>query len=265
MTGGSLLMTAQAKPDAAVRLYCFPHAGGAPVAFFPWNGLLGAEIECVGVQYPGRAQRWREAACVSLRELVEEILSGWGARQEKTFAFYGHSFGGLVAFELARQLRRAGMPGPVWLFVGSSRAPQLDLLDSPIHELPDEAFLEALQSRYGAIPAAIREDPAVMDLFLGPMRADLTAYERYRMEEDAALTIPVTAFSGSEDHAVPSGCMEGWSLQTEAGFELKVVPGGHFFPQETLRTVTGTIRKRLLEQGHGHSICCAPAGEGARL
>jgi medium-chain acyl-[acyl-carrier-protein] hydrolase len=242
-------MTVQPRGEARLRLYCFPHAGGAPVSFFPWNALLGPEIECVGVQYPGRAQRWHEPACVSVTELVEEIFSGWEELPQKPFAFYGHSFGGLVAFELARRLRRAGKTGPEWLFVGASRAPQHDLLHPPIHELPDVDFIDAMQTRYGGIPAAIRAEREMMELFLGPMRADLTAYELYRMEEDAPLAVPITAFSGSEDHAVPSSCMEGWAEQTEAGFELKIVPGGHFLAQESLKVVTDGIRERLLKQG----------------
>ncbi|MGA8529307.1 MAG: alpha/beta fold hydrolase [Acidobacteriaceae bacterium] len=269
MTGGSLFLTVQPKPEAAVRLFCFPHGGGGPVSFFPWNGLLGPEIECVGVQYPGRGQRWSEPACLSLAELVEEIFSRWGELSEKAFAFYGHSFGGLVAFELARRLRRAGMASPQWLFVGASRAPQLDLLHAPIHELPDDAFLDAMQTRYGGIPAAIRAEREMMDLLLVPMRADLTAYERYRMEEDAPLTMPVTAFAGAEDFSVPASCMEGWSLQTEAAFELMVLPGGHFFPQSNLKSVTDGIRKRLLQQNRGGNTpgvqeCCTCTEEGAR-
>lgn len=266
---GDSLLTMQPKPEASVRLFCFPHAGGGSVSFFPWNVLLGPEIECVGVQYPGRGQRWSEPACLSLAELVEEIFSRWGELPEKAFAFYGHSFGGLVAFELARRLRRAGMAGAQWLFVGASRAPQLDLLHPPIHELPDDAFLDAMQTRYGGIPAAIRAEREMMELLLVPMRADLTAYERYRMEEDAPLAMPVTAFAGAEDFSVPASCMEGWSLQTEAAFELVVLPGGHFFPQSNLKSVTDGIRRRLLQQGcraDGSEAqpCFAGAEEGAR-
>jgi medium-chain acyl-[acyl-carrier-protein] hydrolase len=241
----------QPKAAARLQLYCFPHAGGAPVSFFPWNALLGPEIECIGVQYPGRGQRWSERSCASLAELVEEIFSGWEEIPAKPFAFYGHSFGGLLAFELARRLRLAGRPGPEWLFVGASRAPQLDLLHPPIHHLPDAEFVDAMQSRYGGIPAAIRAEREMMELFMVPMRADLKAYELYRMEEEAPLAIPITAFSGTEDVAVPSSCMEGWAVQTEAGFELKIVPGGHFFAQDGLRAVTECMRERLLRPGEG--------------
>jgi len=249
MNGRSLFVTARQKPEAQMRLFCFPHAGGGPASFFSWNELLGPQIECVCVQYPGRSQRWREPARACMADLVEEIFSGWGEIPENAFAFYGHSFGGLVAFEVARRLRRGAMPGPEWLFVGASRAPQLDLVQPPIHELPDEEFVEAVQARYGGIPAAIRADREALDLFLGPMRADLTAYERYSMEEEAALAIPITAFAGAQDRSVPPRCMQGWAMQTEAAFELKALHGGHFFTQDTLTAVTDGIRERLLQHG----------------
>lgn len=247
MTGGSVLLPAQSKPSAWVRVVCFPHAGGAPVVFFPWNRPLGPEIECVGVQYPGRAQRWREPALLSIDELVEEFLNTWEEPAEKTFAFYGHSFGGLVAFEVARSLRRAGMRGPEWLFVAACRPPQLGFLRPPIHGLPDDDFLDALESRYGGIPAQIRGDRELMNLFLEPLRADLTAYERYRMEEEAALDVPVTAFAGADDTAASAACMQGWSRHTTAAFELKVLPGGHFLSLSSQKAVTDWIRTRLLD------------------
>jgi surfactin synthase thioesterase subunit len=204
-----------------------------------------------------------------MAELVEEIYRGWGELSEKAFAFYGHSFGGLVAFEVARRLRRAGVKGPEWLFVGASRAPQLELLHPPIHELADEAFLDAMQTRYGGIPAAIRAEREMMDLLLVPMRADLTAYECYRMKEEAALPIPITAFAGAEDRSVPLECMQGWSLQTASGFELKVLAGGHFLTQSSQAAVADGIRERLLQRDRVRNTAKMPrcrecAGEGAR-
>ncbi len=248
MNSDSLFITTLKKPMAQIRLYCFPHAGGSPPAFFPWNALLGSSVECVSVQYPGHAQRWREPALTSVADLVEEIFTGWKAVPPGAFAFYGHSFGGLVAFELARRLRRATWRGPEWLFIGATRAPQLGHWLAPIHALPDEELVEAVQARYGGIPALIRADREALDLFLGGMRADLKAYECYGMNEEAALAIPITAFAGAEDRAVPPTCMQGWTIQTQAGFELKVMPEGHFFTGGSLNVVTECIQDRLLRR-----------------
>jgi surfactin synthase thioesterase subunit len=266
MNPGSLFIIAGKKPKAEIRLFCFPHAGGGPASFFSWNALLGPRIECVSLQYPGRAQRWREAGLTSMGDLVREIAENLEEAAAGRFAFYGHSFGGLVAFEVTRRLRQDGMPGPDWLFVGATRAPQLDHWQSPIHSLPDEEFVTVLQDRYGGIPAAIRADRETLNLFLGSMRTDLKAYENYRMKEGAALAIPVTAFAGAEDHSVSPARMVGWETQTEAGFQMKVLPAGHFFTNGNLETVTNCIRDSLLERFDfqkmsGQEILCSDGEE----
>ena len=248
MDRGSLFVISGKKPNAEIRLFCFPHAGGGPASFFAWNALLGPRIECVSVQYPGRAQRWREPGLTSMSELVHEITENWVDNSAKPFAFYGHSFGGLVAFEVVRRLRQKQMPGPEWLFLGASRAPHLEHWQTPIHTLPDEEFITALQDRYEGIPSAIRADRETLNLFLSSMRTDLKAYENYSMKEDAALAIPIAAFAGAEDHSVSPARMQGWEMQTEVGFQMKVLSAGHFFTNGCLEIVTDCIRDCLLER-----------------
>ena len=254
MSGDSLFVTAQKKPTAPIRLFCFPHAGGGPTSFFSWNTLVGPWIECVCVQYPGHAQRWREPALASVPELVEDIFNSWEEIPQRPFAFYGHSFGGLVAFELARRLRHAEVRGPEWLFVGATRAPQLRHWLTPIHALPDEELVEAVQARYGGIPAQIRADREMLNLFLDSMRTDLKAYENYSMKEEAALAVPITAFAGVEDHALPPDRLLGWEMQTQAEFELRVMPGGHFFTEGNVKAVTDCVQERLMDRAERRNV-----------
>ena len=47
--------------DAAMRLVCFPHAGGSASYYFPVSAALsGAQIDVVAIQYPGRQDRRTE-------------------------------------------------------------------------------------------------------------------------------------------------------------------------------------------------------------
>ena len=246
MDSNSVFFVAQPRPGAALRLLCFPHAGGAPTAFFPWNALLGPEIECVCVQYPGRGQRFREEPLTSISSLVDGIVRRFGDLSSKPFAFYGHSLGGWVAFEAARRLRRMGMPAPEHLFVGASRPPHLGLAFSPIHMLSEAEFIEALQARYGGIPAVIYQDRELLNLFMAAMRADFTAYEQHRLEHEAPLPVPITAFAGAEDTAVTAASMEEWAMHTDAEFESKLLPGGHFFPPSSIAALIETIRDRVI-------------------
>jgi medium-chain acyl-[acyl-carrier-protein] hydrolase len=248
MNPRSVFSVAQPKPDAALRLLCFPHAGGGPTSFFPWIALLAPEIECVSVQYPGRGQRFRDEPLTRISDLVDEIAGRMAETADKPFALYGHSLGGLVAFELARSLRRLGSPAPVHLFVGASRPPHMAPLLPTIHTLPEDEFVETVQARYGGIPAAIYQDREVLNLFMAPMRADFTAYELYRLLPEAPIGVPITAFAATGDHvATPSGMHE-WARHTGAAFDLKTLPGGHFFPPSSIASVVQTIRNQLLER-----------------
>jgi medium-chain acyl-[acyl-carrier-protein] hydrolase len=263
MDSSSDFFVAQPRPGAAVRLLCFPHAGGAPTAFFPWNALLGPEIECVCVQYPGRGQRFREEPLTSISGLVDGIVRRSSDFSSKPFAFYGHSLGGWVAFEVARRLRRLGMPRPQHIFVGASRPPHLGLAFSPIHMLPETEFIEALQARYGGIPAVIYQDREILNLFMAAMRADFTAYEQHRMEHEAPLPVPITAFAGAEDSAVTAASMEEWSIHTDAEFALKVLPGSHFFPPSSIETLIELVRDRIIPRGVAPVVRTAVEGTSA--
>jgi surfactin synthase thioesterase subunit len=248
---------AKPKPSAASRLFCFPHAGGGPIAFFDWPRRLGAEIECVCLQYSGRGSRLREKPCTSVDELVGQIAGGFTELADKPFAFYGHSLGGLVAFELARQMRRSGSPGGPGLqhlFVGASRAPHLPLAFAPIHQLPDMEFIGTLQKRYGGIPAAIYQEPEVMEMFMPAMRGDFTALETYEYRPGEPLDLPITAFAGAEDTAVKLESLKEWSLHTAAGFDMNVLPGGHFFQTTNAKELVGALQIRLgAHQGERNS------------
>jgi medium-chain acyl-[acyl-carrier-protein] hydrolase len=241
---GPVFTIATPRPKAPYRLFCFPHAGGSPAMFFEWAKHLGPEIECVSVQHPGRGQRLRERPLANVQDMVSEAEEALVGECTRPFAFYGHSLGGIVAFELARRLRAASMPQPIHLFIGSTRPPHLKSPYPPIHMLPREAFLEKVQARYGGIPAAIYDYPEVLEMFLPALRADFTAFETYLFEKQEALDIPVSVFGGDADTVVRPDSLADWALHTTAGFDMNVLSGNHFF--------TSTSMSMLVRLLHTH-------------
>jgi medium-chain acyl-[acyl-carrier-protein] hydrolase len=240
----SNFVTFRPRPAAAFRLFLFPHAGGAPVAFFPWVGQFSEDIECVCLQYPGRSLRLREQASTSVQQIVDGILGEIDDLSEKPFAFYGHSLGGIVAFELTRALRDFGRPGPRHLYIGAARPPHIASSRPPIHMLPDEQFIVAVSSRYGGIPAAIASDSGAMEMFLPALRGDFTAYETYHFRPSDPLFIPMTIFGGEQDTAVPPECLPGWGEHTDAAFEIQLLPGGHFFPPASTQALIRVLESQ---------------------
>ena len=233
------------RPAAAYRLFFFPHAGGAPVAFYPWTAQCNEEIECVCLQYPGRAHRLREQPFTSVRQLVDGILREIACLSDKPFAFYGHSLGGIVAFELSRALRDEGLPGPRHLYIGAARPPQVASSRPPIHDLPEDEFIAAVNARYGGIPSAIAADAEAMEMFLPGLRGDFTAYENYQFRPSDPLAIPITVFGGAEDTAVPAECLNGWAQHTDNAFHIQFFPGGHFFPPASTQALIRVLESQI--------------------
>jgi medium-chain acyl-[acyl-carrier-protein] hydrolase len=250
-----LFFLPEPKPAASMRLFCFPHAGGGPLAFFDWQARLGPEIECVTVQYPGRGQRMREAPKADVASLVEEVADGLLIGADKPFAFYGQSFGAIVAFETARLLRRQGFPGPLALYLGAVRPPQIPSPHPPLRHLPDAEFAAAVQARYGGIPAAILRDRDAMEVFLPPMRADFAAYETYVYHPEEPLAIPLCLFAGEGDTAVDPQTLGRWREHCTGDFEQRTLPGGHFFAGASGALLSEILRSRMmLDEEHSDTF-----------
>lgn len=217
----------QPNPRARVRLFCFPYAGGDAQVYRDWPRQL-ASAEVWAARLPGRGARIKEAAFSDLRSMVEAMASAVIPYLDRPYAFFGHSMGALVSFELARRLRGRGLHGPAHLFVSGRRAPQLPA-DWPItYDLPDAEFVDYLRTLNGT-PDAVFDHPELLELMLPLLRADFAVVETYSYVPGPALDCPVTAFGGAGDAEVNRAEVEAWATQTTAAFAARILPGDHFF------------------------------------
>lgn len=216
------------NPQARLRLFCFPYAGGGAWNFRAWADNLPHPLEVCAITLPGRGHRFQEQAFTQMSPLVQAIASAMGSYLDQPFAFFGHSMGGLVSFELARFLRRGTQHHPVHLFVSGRRAPQLPATDQPIHALPDPEFLQALR-RLNGTPKAVLENAELMRLMLPTLRADFTIFETYTYTPEPPLRLPISTFGGLQDAEVSIEALEAWREQTSNKFSLQMLPGDHFF------------------------------------
>jgi medium-chain acyl-[acyl-carrier-protein] hydrolase len=136
--------------------------------------------------------------------------------------------GAVIAFELARLLRREGRPRPFHLFVSGRQAPHAPDPEPPSYNLPEPEFIESLGRLNGTPPEVLRHQE-LMNLLLPLLRADFEAIETYAYKDEPPLDCPVTAFVGLHDDEVSREQLEMWAGQTNASFSARVFPGDHFF------------------------------------
>jgi surfactin synthase thioesterase subunit/glycosyltransferase involved in cell wall biosynthesis len=215
---------------AQLRLFLFPHAGAGASTFRRWPEALPAGVALFPARLPGRESRISEPPFESMAPLIEALGQAIEPYLTGPFAFYGHSMGAAVAFELARHLRRRNLPAPASLFVSGARAPQFRLHHVPHPEPSHTQLLDELR-RLGGILEHALESQEWTRVILPALRADSTLYRNYVYLDEPPLDCAIRAYGGAEDRHVTPAHLEAWRQQTTASFAFEVLPGGHFFVQ----------------------------------
>ncbi|MEU6470009.1 alpha/beta fold hydrolase [Streptomyces massasporeus] len=243
------------EPDA-LRLICFPHAGGAASAFQPLSRRLRPHIEVRAVQYPGRQDRRLETPVADIGELA--AIMARKLQDDETampFAFFGHSMGALVAYETARILEERGALSPRRLFLSARGAP--GPRRSPYDVLPDDDAILAAVRRLGGTGVTLLDDPELVAMVLPALRADYAALAAYSWTPREPLRTPVTVLCGDADPVVSVEEAAGWRAFTRAETEVRVFPGGHFYVDQRLDDVAEVVLRGV------RSTSAARAGNDA--
>lgn len=245
-TTDSWVVYPKPNPQASLRLFCFPYAGGGASIFRKWPQCLPVAIEVCSLQLPGRETRMKEPPFTRLTPLVQAITQVLLPHLDRRFAFFGHSMGALVSFEVARQLRRQYGLSPVHLFVSGAGAPHTHQPSPPIHDLPEPEFIEELR-RLNGTPEEVLEYAELMQLMLPILRADFAVYETYAYSNEPPFDFPISVFGGLQDK-VTRDRLEAWRDQTSASFSLEMLPGNHFFLHTAQLLLLQNISQKLCQR-----------------
>ncbi|MGW2557758.1 thioesterase II family protein [Streptomyces sp. NPDC001514] len=238
------LISGAPRPTAP-KLYCFAHGGGSAAEYLRWaRDLRGTELHAV--QLPGRGSRAAEPVLTSMDALVEAFLADVPLGGPAPYAFFGHSLGALVSYEITRALRAAGRRLPARLIVSGFPAPHLhrQRTAEPLHRLPDTDLVEAVSRIHGGIPEEVLASSELRTLTATPLRADYQLLETYSWRAEDPLPVPVTVFGGRDDR-VTREQLEAWQDHTTAEVTVRQFPGGHFYlreqPAVVLRALAGAV------------------------
>jgi pyochelin biosynthetic protein PchC len=226
-------------PGSAIRLVCLPHAGGSASYYFGVSRELAPGIEVLAVQYPGRQDRHREPLIDSVADLADQISTALVPIAGQPFAFFGHSMGAILAFEVAQRLRTRLGVSPQRLFVSGRRAPS-ETRTGNVHRRDDAGLLAEL-NRLGGTDKRLLNDPELLSAILTVSRNDYKAAETYAWVPGGPLDCPVTALIGSADPQATVEEAKVWREHTTGAFDLRVFPGGHFYLDQARAEVLETI------------------------
>lgn len=218
------------QPDSKVdmRLFCFSYAGGGASTYLRWRAHFPKNIDICAVQQPGREGRIAEQPISDLPTLISHIADAITPHIKIPYAFFGHCNGALVAFELARELRRRNKILPQHMFISSFRSPDLRNSKSVLHDLPQSKFIAHLKT-YGGMPEEILNNEHMMDSLMHTLRADFSLHENYEYHEEESLDCPLTILGGLQDSIVTRKELVGWRDKTLKSAKINIFPGGHFF------------------------------------
>jgi surfactin synthase thioesterase subunit len=238
------LMFGGARAAARVRLFCFHHAGGAASMYRKWAEELPPEVDTFAIQLPGREFRIKEAPLTKLETILQEVLRVLEPRLDRPFAFFGHSMGATIAFELARELRRRGARQPVHLGVSGRIAPHLRSRFRPVQQLSDAELVTQLR-KAGGLPDYILNEPELMAHVLPLVRADYTLVDNYQYVPEPPLACSISAFWGQGDVLATQDEVSQWRQHTAGSFTQHGFPGDHFFLAHARPDVLRILRAAL--------------------
>lgn len=217
----------------------FPHAGGSASFYFPVSQALSPQVDVLAVQYPGRQDRHAERCIEDIGELADRIaveLRPWSGR---SLAFFGHSMGAVLAFEVARRLENE----PVRLFASGRRAPCVHR-DERVHLRDDDGLVAELREMSGTAPWVLG-DEELLRMILPATRSDYRAVETYQCAPGTRVNCPITVLTGDADPKVTVDEAKQWSEHTTGETDLRVFPGGHFYLAECQEEVFAVLAEQL--------------------
>lgn len=230
-----------------MKLFCFPYAGGSAALYMKWNSFLHPSIHIVPIELAGRGKRYSEPFYSDIEQAVHDIYAKIKDElDELPYALFGHSMGGLLAFEIAHKIRLQGHSAPKIIFLSGKNPPHRQN-HRDIHHLPNEELIKEI-FEMGGTPKEILQHNELVEMLIPILRADFTLVENYRYSKrEEILDCDLVVMNGRQDKLTQDSDMKEWSRYTKREMRTYHIDGGHFFINEHLESVVNLIHEELIK------------------
>lgn len=243
------LVSYSKSTNPSLRLFCFHYAGGTASFCSKWANYLDNDVEVIAIQLPGRAQRISESCFTKMAPLVNELISAIKDFLDIPYAFFGHSMGAIISYEVICQMKRQGLRQPLIFFPAGRQAPRFPKTEYSFHHLPDDQFCdELLRRHYSDELSEILKNEDMRGLVLPQLRADfeLSYTYSYCASDSIILGCRIIALDGADgDDCVSDEELFAWKEYTSNEFKCKRFSGGHFFIRNSEKQLLSLVQGEL--------------------
>ncbi|MCJ8173434.1 thioesterase II family protein [Clostridium botulinum] len=226
-------------------LFCLPYAGGSEVIYYKWKRYLNSSIYLEPIELKGRGKRFNENFYANLEEAVEDIFENIKDKiLYDEYAIYGHSMGGLLAYELYYKIYNENVKMPKHIFFSGYRAPSIPRKEKQIYLLPYEEFIKEV-IELGGTPQEVADNEELLQLFTPILRNDFKMLEKYLYKEKKdKIQCDISILNGKEDDITLEELLA-WKNHGDKGFKVYNFEGDHFFINTNVEYITKIINTIL--------------------
>ncbi|MDP4177201.1 MAG: thioesterase domain-containing protein [Bacillota bacterium] len=225
-----------------IKLFCFPYAGGSASIYTRWKKLIGDSILFYPIELSGHGKRIMEAPYKEFNDIINDMLNTISKEDidNSSYAFFGHSMGALIVYELTMRIYKENIKGPKQVFISGMSIPENNFYFKNIHLLSENELLNELV-KLGGIPQEVLENHNLIRVFTPIFKNDFRLLNYYLNERHQdKFKCDLTVFYGSEDIIQEQDILQ-WQNYTEKSSSFYKLNGGHFFINKQFQDITKII------------------------
>lgn len=229
-----------------MTLFCVPYAGGSAAIYNKWEKHIDARIKVVPIELAGKGTRFNEEIYNKIEDAVDDVYEIVKRGIDKPYGLFGHSMGGIIAYELAHKIAKSNLPNPEYIFVSGIKPPHMWKDRKTIHMLSDREFEKEIVDM-GGTPTEIFENKELLELFLPIIRKDLRIVEQHIYIKKSPLNIETIVFYGDEEKINDKEANQ-WHIHTSKECKIFKISGNHFFINDETEKVVDIINNIVIDE-----------------